>query len=275
MNALDNTPLSRRAVLRASGGAAALFGVGVARAGGGDDEESDDCSETTFEPSTVHYDDSIDAVCTDDHPETQRLHEDVAAALEDEFPTVGSLIEDGYIPYFDFLAANEAAQWSHWLNPDYLGDEGVVDPERPESILVDHKWWRPIGVMFVATDEGHRVDPPPAVYEEDGDEGEEAAACTPWHAHVGLPGRYSWWKYRTLYVQDSPESGFPCRTPWMLHMWAYDHPESLYAHHAPPRGSRGGGPAEEAGFETDAVPGEDLLGPEVLPDALRHRLEHL
>ncbi|MFC7195935.1 hypothetical protein ACFQL4_17020 [Halosimplex aquaticum] len=60
-----------------------------------------------------------------------------------------------------------------------------------------------------------------------------------------------------------------------MHVWRYDHPESVYAHHAPPRGNRGGPPAEDAGFETDAVPGEDPLGPEVLPDAFLHRLKHL
>jgi hypothetical protein len=53
---------------------------------------------------------------------------------------------------------------SHWLNPGYINDGGVLDPERPESVLVDHRLWRPLGVMFTATKHGNRVEKPPAVY---------------------------------------------------------------------------------------------------------------
>ena len=186
---------------------------------------------------------------------------------------MGSLIDAGFIPYFDFLTAEEGAGWSHWLSPAFIGDDSVRDPTRPESVLVDHKWWRPIGVMFIATREGEQIDPPP-VYEDERGDGTERA-CVPWHAHVGLPGRYSWWKYRTYYAEHAPlVPEIQCRTPWMMHVWAYPHPESVYAHAAPPRGSRGGPPAEEAGFETDAVPGEDALGPDVLPAVVKHRIKH-
>jgi hypothetical protein len=262
----DDTTVTRRSVLNAAGGAVGLFGSGTSQREDGEAGQPGDCSETTLEPNIVRYDDSVSTVCADDHPTTQRLHRAVQESLNDRFPTVGSLIDDGFVPYFDFLSANEAAGWSHWLNPEYLGDDSVVDPERPASVLVDHKYWRPIGMMFVATRDGERLDPEPVYRDEDNGE-----ACRPWHAHVGLPGLYSWFKYRALSVGSV--EGVPCRTPWMMHMWAYPHPESLYAHHAPPRGSRGGPPAEDPGFETDAVPGEDRLGPEVLPDAFRARIK--
>lgn len=277
----DNRPVSRRIALKAVGGAAGLLTVGSVR-GHEDDSSSGtgECPEATTHPSMVHYEESWMSDCADDHPETQALHADVQASLEERFPTVGSLVEAGFVPYFDFFAAEGERAWSHWLNPAFLENDTILDPATPESVLVDHKWWRPIGFMFIATMDGDRVDPPPTVYTES-DDGEESAGndsgCMPWHAHVGLPGRYSWWKFQAVYKKNDTKQydGLPCRTPWMMHMWGYPHEDSLYAHGAPARGNRGGGPAEPAGFETDAQPGEDPLGPDILPDALRHRFEQL
>jgi hypothetical protein len=271
----DGRSLSRRSVLQASGAALGLAGAGSARAsGGGVFDFGPRCPEATREPKTVHCEGSNVAACADDHPATQRLHAQVRRALSERYPTVGALLEEGYLPYFDFLATERTGGWSHWLNPDYIGDDAFADPERPESIMVDHRWWRPLGVMFIATYEGRQVERPPPVYEE-----AEEDRCAPWHAHVGLPGRYSWWKYQKVF--ESLTAGglwLPCRTPCMMHVWRYPNPRpgGLYAHAAPPLGQRGGPPAEEPGFETDAVPGEDELGWEVLPDAvvaeLRDRL---
>ena len=280
----DSSSRTRRDVLRATGGAAGVFAVGSARAhGDGETTESDYCAESSLRPGMVHYDEAGIAACADDHPTTRKLQKAVATALETTFPTVGSLIDDGYVPYFDFAIAEEGSGLSHWLNPEYLGDDSVLDPERPESILVDHQWWRPVGVMFVATADGDPVHPPPVVYPrkrggagtDDGTEDETGQACLPWHAHTGLPGRKAWWKYRKLYVDawEALESGFPCRTPWMMHVWAFPHPEGVYAHGALPRGNRGGPPAEPAGFETDAVPGEDRLDEKVLLEAAGERFE--
>lgn len=274
----EKTDVSRRDVLRASGG---LFGFFPWNNSDDDDQSGDDqssgfdvtipCPDVTLGPSVTHYDADTTQECADDHPLTRDIQADVAESLETNFPTVGSLIDQGYIPYFDFLASQGSAGWSHWLNPGYIDDDTVMDPERPESILVDHKWWRPFGVMFIATRDGNRVDPPPAVY-RDGD-----TVCSPWHAHTGLPGLKAWSEYWTVYGDFHMEEilNFPCRTPWVMHVWAYPHSDGVYAHYAPPRGSRGGPPAEDPGFETDAVPGEDLLGPDVLPDALVHRVTHL
>ncbi|SEO56483.1 hypothetical protein SAMN04487948_103255 [Halogranum amylolyticum] len=261
MTPSNDRPVSRRRLLSALGATAgfATVGVGEVRATrSGRDAES--CTETTVGPSMVHYNDSIHEVCSDDAPETVAIREAVKTSLADEYPTVGALIDAGYIPYFDFFADGS---WSHWINPEFIGDDSMVDPSRPESVLVDHTWWRPIGVMFMATVEGERRDPPPTVYEDDG-------ACVPWHAHVGLPGRYAWWKYQTVYGDVSE---FPCRTPWMMHVWNYPHSESTYAHAAPEY--RGGPPAEDPGFETDADPNEEELAPKHLPAALSAKVEDL
>ncbi|WP_205254354.1 hypothetical protein [Halorubellus sp. JP-L1] len=261
---------SRRRLLRVAGGAIATVGLSVgsssaagATAGATADGTSTaadldrDCQDATLEPSMTHYDHSVHDVCADDHYETRALQYRVRSTLESQYPTVGSLVDDGFVPYFDFFA--EEATWSHWLHPEYVGDDGVLDPARPESVLVDHEYWRPMGVMFIATPDGDRLDPPPSVYAESGGE------CTPWHAHVGVPGRYAWAKFRAA---DGGAVEWPCRTPWMMHVWNYAD-EHVYAHGAPD--DRGGAPAEPAGFDTDADTSEEPLAPEHLPDALRER----
>lgn len=273
-NPRDGAGISRRRLLQLSGGTVGVVGLGSTRVAADDsaDDDSDDeaCPETTIRPSMVHYDDSIHEVCSDSHPETVSLQADVKASLESEYPTVGSLIDAGFVPYYDFFADGS---WAHWLNPEFIGDESMLDPDRPESVLVDNTWWRPIGVMFIATDDGDPVDPPPTIYVDEGEDendGTNDDACIPWHAHVGFPGRLAWSKYWKAYEN---ETAFPCRTPWMLHVWKYAHPESIYAHGAPDE--RGGPPAEDPGFETDADPDEEELGPEHLPDAIRDKCEDL
>lgn len=273
---LDTMPLevTRRDVLRRSAGTAGSLGLGSVLVGDGERLISNPCPDVTLGPSMDHYGDHGMGGCDDDHPETQAIKEDVAEALETNYPTVGALIDDGFIPYFDFLTGDDKSGWSHWLNPRYLSDDDVLNPQRPESVLVDHRWWRPIGVMFFATRDGDRVDPPPAVY---GDDDSETEPCRPWHAHTGSPGVSSWWKYKMAYTNPSLTEilNASCRTPWGMHVWAYPHPKSVYAHSAPPPENRGGPPAEDPGFETDAVPGEDPLSPEVLPDVLKRRVRHL
>lgn len=254
---------TRRRLLQVSG-ALGLTGLASTTAAADDLRDDKYCDQATTEPSMVHYDDSLHQVCDDDHPESRVLQDDVREALEENYPTVGALIEDGFIPYFDFFADLD---WAHWINPEYIADDKVLDPERPESILVDNNYWRPIGVMFIATDDGEPVGTPPTVYH---DEDIEASGgdCTPWHAHTGLPGRYSWWKYENIHGEGLRFS-LPCRTPWMMHVWIYDHKKSMYAHDAPKE--RGGPPAEPPGFKTDADPNEEKLGPEHLPDAVKSK----
>lgn len=261
---MTSDDVSRRRVLRASSGV--LGAASLGRVGASDSRGRSRCEDASVRPDVVHYDAEGQSNCADDHPTTRKLKSHVADALEERYGTVGALIDAGYLPYFDLFTANRGSGVSHWLNPEYIGDRSMLNPTRPESVLVDHRWWRPIGAMFVATRSGRAANDPPDIYTED-------EPCLPWHAHVDLAGRYAWWKYRALYGDDPPSS-LPCRTPWMMHVWAYPHPSGVYAHAAPPRGSRGGGPAEPAGFETDAEPGEDPLSWEVLPDALKHRVRH-
>lgn len=258
--------VTRRDVLRTSGGAVGLSGIVGANDGGGLRDPL--CPDASVEPEMRKCEGSNVADCADDHPLTEELQADVRNALETHYPTVGSLIDRGFVPYFDFLRAGGSEGWSHWLNPEFIGDDTIMDPEHPASVLVDNKWWRPLGVMFVAVRDGTPVEDPPAVYETYGEGGEKR--CTPWHYHVGLPGRYAWWKFRNLYADDHSleDLRLPCRTPCMMHVWSFENPNGVYAHDAPSRGDRGGPPAEPAGFDTEADPGEDELGWRFLPDGL-------
>ncbi len=266
----DERTVSRRRLLRTSAGTAALSAVGSTRADDGDARDDlarrfgRDCPDATIEPAMAHCEGASAEGCADDHPATADLRSAVATALESRVPDVDALLEAGYKPYFDTLESGDDS-WSHWLSPEFIGDGDLLNPERPESVLVDNEAWRSIGVMFIATRDGEPVEPPPAVY---GDGDAAADRCSPWHAHTGLPGRFAWWFYRQTYEGDAREGDleFPCRTPCMLHVWTVDHPESVYAHDAPPREYRDVEPADEPNFATDAVPGEDHLSWHALPD---------
>lgn len=255
--------LSRRDVLRASGG---VFGLsGTAGNASPSFSFTTDCPDATTRPAMRDCASATMAGCADDHSRTVELKTAAEDALDQSFPTVGALLDDGFVPYFDLLTDGDAGGWSHWLNPRYIGDDSILDAGRPAAVMVDNKWWRPLGVMFVATRDGEQLDEPPAVYGESDDE----ERCSPWHHHVGLPGRYAWWKYQQVWG-DGAKTGLrlPCRTPCMMHVWTFPNPGGVYAHGPPPRGSRGGPPAEPAGFETDATPGEDVLGVDVLAEEL-------
>ncbi|MDF9745451.1 hypothetical protein [Natrinema salsiterrestre] len=271
----DGYHVSRRTLLRASAGTATLSAVGSVRADGDDGATGTtrwfdgDCPEATLEPGMTHCEGASAEGCADDHPATTELRSAVRDTLETGYPDAETLLEAGYEPYFDTLETGDDS-WSHWLSPEFIGDGELLDPERPESVLVDNRSWRSIGVMFIATLDGDPIDPP-AVYGAETSE----AQCSPWHAHTGLPGRFAWWYYRQVYEQGfrHGELELPCRTPCMLHVWTVDHPESVYAHDAPPREYRDLAPADDPDFDTDAVPGEDALGWDALPDeALPERL---
>ncbi|GEM_PF-672758 len=311
----DSSRLTRRTVLKGVAGAGAITGMGTVQADETDREPSESrlgrCPDATLEPSHGYCAGASLDGCADDHEVTIELREAVDATLSDRYPDAAALLDDGFKPYFDTL--NGGDSWSHWLSPEYIGDDRLLDPDRPESVLVDNESWRSIGAMFIATRDGESVSPPPVVYdddldvtyedgiapvdaepatvpiehddEEDGDHGAEGDGqhdgdgddhhgadgpedrCSPWHYHAGLPGRFAWWYYRTVY-EGEVDLTLPCRTPCMMHVWTVDHPDGVYAHDGPPPEYPDREPADEAGFETDGEPGEDTLDWDVLPDAL-------
>ncbi len=283
----EQPSIARRRFVHAATGTAlgiSLVGTGAADSDESHDHETDGqpddrrCPKATLEPSMVDCAGATMEGCADDHPETVALQEAVTETLETRYPGIGALLEDDFVPYFDTIGGETG--YSHWLSPEYIGDDQLLDPERPESVLVDNETWRPIGVMFIATVTGEAVRPP-AVYDEGVDDDSERdtendsedderdgeddeARCSPWHAHAGLPGRFAWWYYQKVY-EGNPQLRLPCRTPCMMHVWAIDHPDGVYAHGAPPTDDRD--PAEPE-IETDADPETDTLEWDTLPDSV-------
>ncbi|WP_440770043.1 hypothetical protein [Natronorubrum sp. DTA28] len=244
--------LSRRTLLRASAGVGAIsvFGAGQASAstpGGAQSWFDGSCPDATIEPSMGHCEGSSMDGCDDDHPETVALQTAVRESLEEQYPDVAALVDAGFKPYFDTLNRDDDG-WSHWINPEYVGDDEILNPERPESVLVDNDSWRSIGVMFIATRGGEPVDPPPAVYDDGDADGNaehdvidgEAAADEDHDGdgdghdehdedhgdhdeghdnhdghgdHDGTPGRCSPWHYH---------AGLPGRFGWWYYRQAYE-----------------------------------------------------
>lgn len=332
----DGPGVSRRTLLRASAATITVPGAGAGTAsarsrsrGRGPAVESR-CPDATLRPSMGHCAGATAAGCSNDHPAAIELHGAVAEVLESRYPDAGTLLEAGFKPYFDTLDGDDG--WSHWLHPEHIGDDAMLDPRRPESVLVDNDSWRSMGVMFIATVDGEPVEPPPLyAVDDDGftgpvrgpappldlgptsgrppddhdgvpggsddhhepegtdrgidadgpadhDSGDtdgvsgprsETDRCSPWHYHAGLPGRFAWWFYRAVYEGDPGEKplALPCRTPCMAHVWTVDHPDGVHAHDGPPAAARDLDPADDPGFDTDAEPGADALGWDVLPEA--------
>jgi hypothetical protein len=194
----------------------------------------------------------------------------------------GALIAQGYIPYFDVATPGPVNDGvSHWLNPRYIGDEYYEpQPWRPDSIILDNKWWKPLGPMYVATKNGdpNWVDKEDEVMEVRDAWGYEnnCGECFPYHPHDGVPGRFAWWYYRQVHESDyasgDPEDlTLPCYTAPMMHAWIYPTPHGPHGSTAgaPPREYRPGGPPNRPGYPTPAVPGEDELSLDVLPEAVQ------
>lgn len=95
--------------------------------------------------------------CAGDHPETKRLKDAVRYSLDHLYPDVPTLIAHGFIPYFDILSVGG---FSHWLKPDHIRGDHMVDPGRPETILVNNNNYCAQGIMFIPNHEVAGQEPP-------------------------------------------------------------------------------------------------------------------
>lgn len=190
------------------------------------------------------------AGCVDDHPETVSLVGEVQGELATTYKDVAALVALGYHPYFDSLVPGGYPPGgegiSHWINPNYIDDGVVLDPQRPETILLDDWYW-PIGMMFI-NDPG--VPPVPVYVNGDG------TTCSPWHPHTDAPARFGWYYYRAVYDREI-EGEVPAQTPEMMHVWAVPNPAGVYAaHDYPPREVRNGPPGPLPSYFSEAtIPG--------------------
>lgn len=184
--------------------------------------------------------------CADDHPRSVSLVAEVQGELATTYKDVATLVALGYHPYFDSLVPGGYPPGgegiSHWINPNYIDDGVVLDPQRPETILLDNWNW-PIGMMFI-NDPG--VPPVPVYVNGDG------TACSPWHPHTDAPARFGWYYYRAVYDREL-EGEVPEQTPEMMHVWALPNPAGVYAaHDYPPTEVRQGAPGPLPSYFSDA-----------------------
>jgi hypothetical protein len=187
------------------------------------------------------------AGCANDHPTTVALRSEVQRALDSVYKDVVALVALGFHPYFDSLVPGGYPPGgegiSHWLNPNHIDNGNVLDPWKPEAILLD-EWNNPIGMMFI-NDVG--VAPVPVYVDDDG------TACSPWHPHTDMPARVAWYYYRAIYDREM-EGEVPEQTPEMMHVWAIDNPAGVYAaHDLPPSENRQGPPGPLPSYLADGI----------------------
>lgn len=237
----------------------------------------DHCDVDTENPDI----EQINAVwpdCTDWPAPTKNLIEASRDSLTQIYNEPGTLIARGYIPYFDVVTPGATGGVSHWLNPGYIGDNHYEpNPLRPDSVLLDNEWWKPIGPMYIATDEGEvhwrsEEDEIMEVRDAWGYEN-ECGECFPYHPHDGVAGRFAWWYYRQVHEQDAADGDvlLPCYTAPMMHAWIYPTPAGPHSatSGAPPQKYRPGGPPNQPGYPTPVDPAETTLSLDVLPEAVQ------
>jgi len=247
------------------------YGTGLAEASDDGGPPDDGCTGDAWPECTDWPQETIDLVMASRE-----------ALTSPAYNNPGSLLALGYIPYFDVVVPGPGADGvSHWLNPRYIGDDQYEpDPWRPDSIILDNQWWKALGPMYIAAENG---DPHWADEEEGQMEIRDAwgyesdcGECFPYHPHDGVPGRFAWWYYRQVHESDyasgDPEDlTLPCYTAPMMHAWIYPTPDGPHGDTggAPPREYRPGGPPNPPGYPTPATPGEDELSLDVLPPSVR------
>jgi hypothetical protein len=216
--------------------------------------------------------------CTDWPEPTKQIIVESRESLTQVYNDVGTLIAMGYIPYFDVVTPGPTGGVSHWLHPGYIGDNHYEpNPLRPDSIILDNQWWKPIGPMYIATEEGevHWKNEEEEIMEVRDAWGYENACgeCYPYHPHDGVAGRFAWWYYRQVHEQDAAAGDvmLPCYTAPMMHSWIYPTPDGPHGatSGAPPRKYRPGGPPNQPGYPAPVDPGEASLSLDVLPAAVR------
>ena len=185
--------------------------------------------------------------CKEDRPEVQAMITGVRSSLSTIYPDITTMIARGYFPYADAPLFGLSGRQGHWINPGYIEDvypEGhpkagqprLMDPEHPESILVD-RWNRPIGVMFIAD---HPDKPGPDMYVDE----ETGVPCNGWHYHTETTADAYWYAYKYLWSGDLLEGEVmpPDRTPDLMHVWRYGDFADQWTHQAPPQEKMPGDP---------------------------------
>ena len=152
--------------------------------------------------------------CEESRPEVQDIVQGVKRSLKVIYPNISTMTARGFYAYFDAPLFGVSGGQGHWLNPGFLEDGHVMDPERPEGILTD-KWNRPIGVMFITDDPDSRG---PDLYVAD-----DGTPCNAWHYHSEITADSYWHLYRYGWRGDLSRGDWQPdeRSPDLMHVWAY------------------------------------------------------
>lgn len=135
-----------------------------------------------------------------------------AAVLERGWDDFDQAVADG----FELMFGDD----NHYANRDYVADGRVLDPERPEFLIYYDTGVakRLAGLMFLAPPDTHG----PQI----------AGPMSVWHFHLWKHPLCLW---RGLLVDgaavegECPDGVASRRSPEMLHLWFFDHPQGMFA----------------------------------------------
>ena len=156
-------------------------------------------------------------------PEVTQVHEEAADALL--VASHRAALENGWYDYEAGMASGYELQFNdeaHYVNREFLFDDGLLDPTRPEFLMYydTSLGKRLVGFMFYvqnARARGPQVGGP----------------LTTWHFHVWSSPHCFIGGIHAIGVPNAKgacERGRPAsRSPEMLHVWLVDHPKGPFA----------------------------------------------
>ena len=195
-----------------------------------DDFDLQDAIETVTEPGGGPQDPPHGYQgCDESHADLQAIVQGVKDALHPvtgRYRNFAAMSTYGYFPYADAPLMGFSGRQGHWLNPGFIEDGHIMDPKRPESILVD-RFNRPIGVMFI-NDQPSTNDP--ATWGPDIYVNEDGSSCNAWHYHTEQLADAYWYAYKYAYSDDVATGQWdpPEQTPDLMHVWAYGASTTAY-----------------------------------------------
>jgi len=144
--------------------------------------------------------------------EQQMFLHDLIERTEEALPAFGDPEALPALGFFNF-GVTAPGGWDHWMNPEWIADDHVLDPTRPESLVYrsTEEGWVLEAAMFYLPP-GHDMTNIP----------EDLAWLPGWHQHPELcvtpDGRYA----GLTDENGNCFSGAPSDMPPMMHVWIVD-----------------------------------------------------
>ncbi|HZQ50308.1 MAG TPA: hypothetical protein VFB69_08370 [Candidatus Dormibacteraeota bacterium] len=117
------------------------------------------------------------------------------------YESLGAAREDGYIAYNPF-----SDELVHYVNPEYMRDGHILDPQHVESLVYENTLQGPKLVAAMYSLEDPNAAPP-----------DIAGSLTPWHRHDDLC--FTPDGEPVAAAPNCPAGSATYLTPWMLHVW--------------------------------------------------------